>query len=45
MLKANPPLLERAAQITSPFPFEVQLGADVMVPARVFQPAHAVPLN
>jgi hypothetical protein len=38
-------LLARAAQITCPLPSGAQLGAEVMAPARFFQPAQAVPLN
>jgi hypothetical protein len=42
---AMPPVLARAAQITCPLPSGAQLGAEVMVPARFFQPDQAVPLK
>jgi hypothetical protein len=38
-------VLARAAQTTWPLPSGAQLGAEVMTPARLFQPAQDVPLN
>jgi hypothetical protein len=40
-----PPVALRAAQSALPVPSAVQLGAEVTVPAIVFQPDHAVPFH
>jgi hypothetical protein len=40
-----PPLTVRAAQITCPLPSGAQLGAEVTVPTKFFQPDQVVPLN
>jgi hypothetical protein len=45
METSMPPVVEVAAQITEPPPLLVQLGSEVTDIARVFHPAHLVPLK